>query len=219
MSRFWLVPLLLAVLVIGPFVIWGDSIEALVTVDPQNSGFRGTTLHGGLVGIGLLIADLFIPIPTTSVIAGLGILYGPFVGGAYALAGSMLAALIGYMLGRFAGRPLAERWLGSQLQVGERAFSRHGGWIVAASRWMPVLPEVISVSAGISRMPLPAFLAAAFCGALPHCAVFAFVGHLGAEAPVWTIVISAIVPIVLWLIAHRLGWTRQLGLRPDGQAD
>ncbi len=215
MPRFWLVPLLLAALVIGPFLIWGDSIEALITVDEGGAGFRGSGLHGAFVGIGLLVADLFLPIPTTSVIAGLGILYGPFLGTVYALAGSMLAALIGYFLGRVAGRPLAERWLGDQLATGERAFARHGGWIVAASRWMPVLPEVISVSAGISRMPLAAFLAAAFCGALPHCALFAVIGHLGAEAPIWTIVISAVVPIVLWMIAHKLGLTQRLGMTPD----
>ena len=70
---------------------------------------------------------------------------------------------------------------------------------------MPILPEVISVVAGVSRMPLPNFLLAAFCGVLPHCAVFAMIGHLGAEQPVWTLVISALVPVALWLVLDRLG--------------
>ena len=109
----------------------------------------------------------------------------------------MVAASVGYGIGRFAGRPFAERWMGESLKTGERAFARHGGWIVAASRWMPVMPEVVSVVAGISRMPPPAFLLAALCGSLPHCAVFATIGALGAATPVWTIAISALVPIVL----------------------
>ncbi len=216
MSRFWLIPLILAVFVIVPFAIWGDRIEAMIAVDPESGSLGASGMHAGLAGILLLVSDLFLPIPTTSIIAGLGILYGPLLGTVFALTGAMLAALTGYALGRIAGRPLALRWLGEHLDTGERAFARHGGWIVAASRWMPVLPEVISVSAGISRMPLPAFLLAAFCGALPHCALFAIIGHLGAAAPVWTIAISALIPLVLWFIADRAGWMRKLGL---GQTD
>ena len=216
MSRFWLVPLILAVFVIVPFAIWGDRIEAMIAVDPASGALGTSGMHAGLAGILLLVSDIFLPIPTTAIIAGLGILYGPMLGTVYATAGAMLAALVGYSLGRFAGHPLARHWLGDHLTAGEHAFQRHGGWIVAASRWMPVLPEVISVSAGISRMPLPAFLLAAFCGALPHCALFAIIGHLGAAAPVWTVAISALIPLVLWFIADRAGWTRKLGL---GQKD
>lgn len=215
MSRFWMIPLGLTVLVIVPFLIWGERIEALLVIDTARSGFGQSGLHAGLTGVLLLTADLFLPIPTTSVIAGLGIIYGPLLGTAYALAGVMLAAITGYGFGRVLGRPFAQRWMGSQLETGERAFQRHGGWIVAASRWMPVLPEVISVSAGISRMPLPAFLAAALCGALPHCAAFAVIGHLGAETPVWTVLISALIPILLWFAAVSLGLTKRLGL--DGR--
>ncbi|MEM6662932.1 MAG: VTT domain-containing protein [Pseudomonadota bacterium] len=213
MSRFWVVPLLLMVMVIVPFLVWGEHLEALLNIEAAQTTFGDGELHSGLLGIALLVADLFLPIPTTSIIAGLGIIYGPVVGTAYALAGSILAACAGYVLGRFLGRPFAARWLGDHLLTGEKAFARHGGWIVAASRWMPVLPEVISVSAGIGRMSFPAFLAAAFCGALPHCAAFAAIGHLGAETPIWTVLISALLPIVLWLIAVWTGLAARLGLQ------
>jgi membrane protein DedA with SNARE-associated domain len=135
------------------------------------------------------------------------------LGTLYALAGSVLAAVVGYGLGRFLGRPFAVRWIGEHLQTGERAFARYGGWIVAASRWMPVLPEVISVCAGFSRMPFLAFLVAVFCGALPHCAAFAVIGHLGADTPIWTVLISALIPILLWLLAVWTGLTQRLGLQ------
>lgn len=212
MSRFWNVPLFLIVLVVIPFLVWGDDLGGALRVDPETGRLAGSELHPGLFGIGLLVADVFLPVPTTSVIAALGILYGPVVGTLYALGGSMLAALAGYSLGWLLGRPLAARFIGSHLETGERAFARYGGWIVAASRWMPVLPEVVSVSAGVSRMPLTAFLLAAFLGALPNCALFATIGHIGAEAPAWTLVISALVPIALWFVAERSGLTRRMGL-------
>ena len=215
MSRFWLVPVVLAIFVLIPFAIWGDRIETMITVNPETGALGASGLHAGLTGILLLVSDLFLPIPTTAILSGLGILYGPVWGTLFGLVGALLAALVGYGLGRLAGRPLARRWLGDHLVTGERAFVRHGGWIVAASRWMPVLPEVISVSAGISRMPLPAFLFAAFCGALPHCAVFAIIGHLGAATPAWTVAISALIPIVLWFIADRAGLMKRLSRDPQ----
>ncbi len=217
MNRFLLIPLGWIVLILGPFLIWGDVLVSLTTADREAGTFGDLGIHAGLVGIGLMVADLALPIPTTSVIAGLGILYGPLVGTAYALAGAMLAATVGYSIGRFLGRPFARRWIGPQLSSGERVFAGYGGWIVAASRWMPILPELVSVVAGISRMPFPSFLAAALCGALPHCAVFAVIGHLGAETPVWTLVISALVPVGLWFVLDRTGLTRRLGYRvPEG---
>ena len=213
MSRFLLIPAALAVLVVVPFLIWGDRLGGLaVTGDGSPAGDSG---HAGLIGIGLLVADLFLPVPTSSVIAGLGIVYGPVAGTVYALAGSLLAAATGYALGRLLGRPFARRWLGPHMAAGERAFARHGGWIVAASRWMPVLPEVVSVSAGVSRMPFAAFMAAALCGALPHTALFAVAGHLGAETPGWTLLVSAVVPLLLWLVVVRTGLARRAGLTPD----
>ncbi|MEM1299578.1 MAG: VTT domain-containing protein [Pseudomonadota bacterium] len=212
MSKFWLVPLLLILMVIVPFLVWGERLESFLNIENARQEFGGGTSHVGLTGIMLLLADLFLPIPTTSVIAGLGIVYGPVIGTLYALAGSLLAACAGYALGRFLGRPFAVRWLGSHLETGERAFARHGGWIVAASRWMPVLPEVISVCAGVSRMAFPAFLVAVLCGALPHCAAFAIIGHLGADTPAWTVLISALIPIGLWFLAVRTGLAQRLGL-------
>lgn len=213
MSRFWIIPALLVVCVVVPFAIWGDVLTSILKIDQQTGTFQSTSWPAGLVGIALLVSDLVLPVPTTSVIAALGIVYGPLVGTLWAVAGSVLAATIGYAMGRFCGRPLALRWLGPDLLQGERLFDRHGGWIVAASRWMPILPEVVSVVAGVSHMRFAAFLLAAICGAIPHCAVFAVIGHLGAEAPLWTIVISALVPIGLWLLVSRSGLIERLGAR------
>lgn len=204
MWRFWLIPLVLAVLVVGPFLIWGDDLVAIFA--PGSAG--GALDAGGsrvwLVAVGLLVADLFIPIPTTSVVAALGIVYGPVVGAAIGVAGTSLAASIGYGIGRFLGRPIAARFIGDAMAGGERVFRRHGGWIVAGSRWMPVLPEVVSVVAGVSRMRFTAFILSALCGVVPFCAVFATVGHLGAERPVLTLTLSALAPLMLWWIVRRV---------------
>lgn len=208
MSRFWIVPLVVAVLVIGPFLLLGDELTALLTPDPESGAYPGGRRWLWLVAIGLLVADIFIPIPTTSIIAALGIVYGPALGTAVAIVGTLFAAVAGYGIGRGLGRPLAARFVGDSLPKGERVFARHGGWIVAASRWMPVLPEVISVVAGVSMMRFRAFVFAVLCGVAPFCAVFAVFGHLGAERPVLTVTLSAVAPFALWWLATRLGYVR-----------
>jgi membrane protein DedA with SNARE-associated domain len=70
-----------------------------------------------------------------------------------------LGAWLGYdRLRRLAGR----RWfvLTSQkdLDRGERVFERHGGTMVLLGRCVPLIRSVVSIPAGIARMPLPRFL-------------------------------------------------------------
>ena len=205
MSRFWIVPLVIAILVVAPFLIWGETLIAFAAPDPEAGVFPGGRDWLWLIAIGLLVADILIPVPTTSVIAALGIVYGPVAGALFGLVGTMTAAFVGYGVGRYLGRPVSERLIGDGLSRGERIFASHGGWIVAASRWMPILPEVISVVAGVSRMRFGPFAAAALCGLAPFCAVFATFGHLGAERPVLTLAVSALAPFALWWFARRFG--------------
>ncbi len=212
MSRFWLVPFVLILFVVIPFLIWGEALTSLMSPDPETGSFGENEGWMWAIGIGLLIADIFIPIPTTAIIAGLGILYGPVVGAGIAIIGSILAAVIGYAIGRWLGRPIAQRFLGDAMAGGERIFAAYGGWIVAASRWLPVLPEVVSMVAGVSKFHFATFFFAALCGVIPFCIVFAIVGHLGAEQPVWTMVASALAPLALWWLAGRLGLIKRYGL-------
>jgi uncharacterized membrane protein YdjX (TVP38/TMEM64 family) len=48
------------------------------------------------------------------------------------------------------------------------------------------------------------FLPALACGSIPLGFAFAAIGHLGQSEPTWAIALSAVTPIVLWLVASRL---------------
>ena len=91
-----------------------------------------------------------------------------------------------------------------ELKRGERLFGSYGGWAVALSRWMPLLPEVVACFAGLVRMPGRKFLAALACGSIPMGFAFATMGQLGKAEPQLTIVLSALVPALLWLIVGRI---------------
>ncbi|HEX9905327.1 MAG TPA: VTT domain-containing protein [Propylenella sp.] len=193
--------LALAILVALPFLIWGDAFEDMLGRDRLVAWLDGHRGTAWLAAIGLLVSDLLLPIPNTMVMAALGVLYGPLLGGAVAVVGNALSGLVGYGLCRRYGRPAAIRLLGERdLAAGEALFARSGGWMVAASRWLPVLPEVIACMAGLARMPFRAFLVALLCGALPLGFVVAWLGHAGADRPVLTLVLCALLPLPAWYL-------------------
>ncbi len=203
--RLAVVLLLLVGLVIGPFMMWGDELGKIFSTTGAVAWLASYGHWAWLAGLVLILLDLFLPIPSTAVMAALGFVYGPFTGGLVSAAGSLLSGLLGYGLCRALGRRGAAWLLGERdLAHGEQIFARVGGWIVCLSRWLPVFPEVVACMAGLSRMRPEVFVVALTCGTLPLAFTFAAIGHLGAEHPVLAIGLSAGLPPLLWLLAHPL---------------
>ncbi|MGI9499169.1 MAG: TVP38/TMEM64 family protein [Geminicoccaceae bacterium] len=194
----------LAVLVVVPFLIWGEDLERRWGLLDAADWMRDYGVWAWAVGVLLLLSDLILPIPATAIMAGLGVLYGPWLGGMLAAGGSFLSGSAGYMACRAFGHDAAVWILGAEdLERGEALFSRFGGWLVALSRWLPVFPEVMACMAGLARMPRASFFAALACGSLPFGFVFAAIGHAGVDRPMLAIGFSALVPPILWFAAHR----------------
>jgi uncharacterized membrane protein YdjX (TVP38/TMEM64 family) len=201
--RLLVTALILAAAFCIPFAVWGGDFMRWFTGDAAVVWIRGWGPWGWLAIIGLLMSDLFLPIPATAVIAAAGYLYGPVVGGLLGATGSFCAGLTGYGLCRAFGRGLAVR-LAGQREMEEHAtlFQRSGPWLVAASRWLPLLPEVVSCLAGLTRMPLRVFATALACGSLPLGFVYAGIGAAGQENPALAVTLSILVPPLLWALAR-----------------
>lgn len=183
-----------------PFFIFGEQIEQVFAGDGVVSWLQSFGSLAWVAAVGLLIADLAIPVPTTAVMAALGMVYGPVLGGAIAGLGSIISGLVGYVLCRNLGRPFALLLSGEKgLAEGEKLFQNIGGWIVAMSRWLPVVSEVIACLAGLSKMPFPMFLAALICGSVPLGFLFSTIGYIGGEYAMLTLILSALLPFILWV--------------------
>ncbi len=203
--RLLVTSLVLAVVLCIPFAIWGGEFTAWFTGEAAVAWIRGWGPWGSLAVVGLLVSDLVLPIPATPVMSAAGFLYGTVVGGLVSAAGSFAAGMTGYGLCRAFGRGIAHRLAGKdELTLHETLFQRSGPWLVAASRWMPLLPEVVSCLAGLTRMPLRVFAVSLACGALPMGFVYAAIGAAGQENPALAIGLSALVPPVLWLLVRPL---------------
>ncbi|WP_395741525.1 TVP38/TMEM64 family protein [Prosthecobacter sp.] len=186
--------------IIVPFIIWGAQFDQTLSLTGARKWMEGYGTWAWAAGILLLIADIALPVPSTVVMSALGWMYGWWLGGLVSAAGSMLSGIIAYAACRWLGRRAAGWIAGAEgLRKGEEIFERRGGWLVALSRWMPVLPEAIACLAGLSSMRWRVFLPALACGSIPTGFVFAAIGHLGQSEPAWAFALSAIVPILLWL--------------------
>lgn len=196
---------MLVTCIITSFVIWGEQFDSMLSFEGAQTWMRQYGDWGWLAGILLLISDIALPIPGTIVMSALGWMYGWFVGGLVAAVGSFLSGLVAYWLCRWLGRPIALKIAGADsLSRGEQWFAKGGGWLVALSRWLPVLPEAIACLAGLSRMPLRTFIIALACGSLPIGFAFAAIGALGHESPGFALALSAAVPVLLWMTARRI---------------
>jgi len=197
--------LALAALVMGTWLVWGGGWDRHFTLEGSIRWLEGTGSWAWAAGIGLLASDIVLPVPGTVISSALGYIYGTFVGGVVATVGLVAAGLLGYGAGRCFGGRFARKILGDRdFEKGERLFAKGGGWIVALSRSLPILPEVISCTAGLVRMPFRNFVIALFCGAAPMGFAFAAVGSAGREAPVWALALNLAIPAVLWGIAAKL---------------
>ena len=197
--------LVLLALIVVPFAIWGGRFDAALSVEGARGWMEQYGRWAWLAGIALLVADIVLPIPSTVVMSALGWMYGWWWGGLICTAGSMLAGIVAYGMCRVLGRPAA-RWIAGEagLARGEELFAKGGGWLVALSRWTPVLPEAVACLAGIVRMPWRTFLVALICGSLPLGFAFAAIGQVGQDRPGLALLLSGAVPVLLWLVAGRL---------------
>jgi uncharacterized membrane protein YdjX (TVP38/TMEM64 family) len=171
-----------------------EALEIPVLVDPEASLDDGGA-GAALLGVGLLVADAILPVPSSVVMIALGSLYGAPSGIALALAGRTTMALLGFWLGRRGGRVL-ERVHPRDRERAEALLERRGALAIVMSRPVPLLGETVMVLAGASRMPWRRAALAAFVGALPEAIAYGLAGDLAADfsegAAVWVLFLAVV---------------------------
>jgi 3-dehydroquinate synthase len=163
---------------IALFLILFAVVEAAgvpLLTDPSAWLGRGGPMAAA-VGVGLLVADVFIPVPSSLVMIAHGALFGIAVGTALSLAGSLGAAALGFFLGRRSAR-LVERLVSpAEKARADELLARWGMLAVVVTRPIPLLAETVAILAGASPLGWGRMLAASLAGALPSCLLYALTG-------------------------------------------
>lgn len=159
------------------------------------------------LGIVLVWADVILPVPQTAVIAALGIVYGPVLGGILGSFALITGGLLGYALMLTSARRLVRRLRGPlSLAKVEGLFDRSGAWAIVLTRSLPYsIPEAMTFLAGLASMPIGKFSAALIVGSVPTALVFAAIGAGWADQPLLALGASYVLPIpLLPVVLHLL---------------
>ena len=97
--------------------------------------------------------------------------------------GSIIGALANYYGAQLIGRPLIQRYgkyvflSEKNLLRSERFFVQHGEISTLIGRLFPVIRHLVSIPAGLHRMPLPKFILYTAAGAAVWCAILTWIGY------------------------------------------
>ncbi|WP_020668473.1 DedA family protein [Amycolatopsis nigrescens] len=151
------------------------------------------TLGGPGAAVIVGLDNLFPPIPSELVLplAGFSASQGTFslVGAlVWTTVGSVLGAIIVYLLGRLLGRDRTRALMtkiplvkASDFDKTEAWFAKHGTKAVFFGRMVPIFRSLISLPAGIERMPFWKFLSLTTLGSLIWNTLFVVAGYLLGE--------------------------------------
>ena len=214
----------------------GPRVSAARAAEPSGDGVTGWVtglmerLGGPGAGLAVALENLFPPIPSEVILPLAGFtasqgrmsLVGAIV---WTTIGSIVGALalyyIGAALGRDRMRALAERLPLIKLEDVDRTeawFLRHGVKAVFFGRMIPIFRSLISIPAGVERMPVPVFLLYTALGSLIWNTTFVLAGYLLGEQ--WhvveayagtfqKVVIVAVVAGACWFVVSRVRRSRR----------
>ncbi|MGH4021815.1 MAG: TVP38/TMEM64 family protein [Pseudonocardiaceae bacterium] len=171
-------------------------------LDDPASWLPGGGLLAGVAGVGLLVADVVLPVPSSLVMVVHGALFGVAVGTALSLLGGVGSALAGYGLGRWGGPPLLRSVCSeTERDRADRLVRRWGLLAVTATRPVPLLAETVAVVAGASSLGSVRTTVAATAGSIPAALLYAVAGSLGIGAPSGLVVFAVVIAIAasLWI--------------------
>lgn len=208
-QKIWLLMLAVLLVPILPWIVLGPRLEvwAAGLVSGEHASGLSRSLVG-VVGVGLLAGDSFLPIPSTLVMSGLGLALGAVAGGLAASVGVFLSGTIAYLVCRRWGVGMARRIAGEKgLAKVEEAMRRQGVLLIAATRSVPVVQEATACLAGVTQMPAKLFFTALAAGCIPTGFAYAAIGSSALHNPWWAVGLSVFLPLASWplvqLMVHR----------------
>jgi len=156
---------------------------------------------GSLV-ILLLFADLFIAVPTMTIIIMAGYFIGFQSASLYVFVGLFSASVTGYFLSYLYANKLLKKISKDEKQIVQmkEVFNEHGALMLIISRAMPMLPEITSCLAGASKMPFSKYLFAWAIGSIPYLLLITYAGSISdLSNPKPALYTAILITAVLWI--------------------
>lgn len=193
LRRYWLVPAALAVVMLGAFVI-AEALKVPLLTDPRPL-LDSPVAIAATVGVALLVADVFLPVPSSAVMVAHGAAFGIAVGFALSLLGSLGAFAVAFALGRRGTGVFARYVPENELRRADQRLRRWGALAIVVTRPVPVLAETTAILAGASKLSWRAGFVAALVGSLPAAALYAVAGATADSFASGTVVFAVVIAL------------------------
>lgn len=200
-------PVFVLLVVIVPYLLWGDLMDNASATLVERTGIFG---YGTLMA-GLLAADVLLPVPSSIVAYASVLALGPLIGGAVIFAGMTAGCVLGHYIGRKGGALLARSVAGAQNDARLRHYVERWGWLsLVLMRPVPVLAEASVMIAGAAGMALSAALFATVPANLVVAIVYVYAASwIGTNIGLPTLVFAVILMAAVFDFARRLwSWTQ-----------
>ena len=204
MKRYAIVATVIAILILVSFLL----VEALgipLLTDPSED-IRGGGWVAALIGGGLLLADVFIPVPSSVIMIAHGAAFGVLGGFLLSFAASVGGAMIGWWVGN-RGSPVMNRIITPREKRQANTFIlRYGLLAIIISRLLPIVAETVAIMAGTTDIGWKRMLVATSIGAVPPALVYAIAGSATTDFSSGLLVTVGVilVAVIAWLIGRRL---------------
>lgn len=174
----WLLAGVSVVIFAGLILVWGQT-DLRQWLDPQALGALGRELHerpfGPLWVLAGYVLGVTLGMPMLVMLTASGLIFGPWLGMAYALTGLVSGATFTYGMGRLIGARLVERAGGPRLATLTSHLRARGFWTVVLLRVFPVAPFLmVNMTAGALRVRLSDYVLGTAVGLLPGSTVLPF---------------------------------------------
>ncbi len=174
-----------------------DIKEIFATLKSQPSYILGALI------VLLLFVDLFIAVPTMTIIILAGYFIGFELAVFYTFLGLFSASFTGYFLSRKHGKKILDKLSSDEEQKLEMTelFNKYGVLVLILSRAVPMLPEISSCLAGTCKMSFKRFFFAWSLGTIPYLCVIAYAGSISKlDDPMPAIYAALGVTFVFWFL-------------------
>ncbi len=169
---------LLGTLIIVSQMVW--DITALFNIDAIQLWLTESEEYAPLLYIAAMTAAVVIsPIPSVPLDIAAGAFFGPLIGTIYSALGALAGAAISFIIARYLGRDLIEKFIGGHINFCRACSNKVLTKIVFFSRLIPFVSfDVVSYGAGLTSISLLNFCVASFFGMLPLTFVYNYFGSV-----------------------------------------
>lgn len=159
------------------------------------------------VGVGLLLVDVILPVPSSFVMVAHGALFGVVGGSLLSLIGGTGATLVAFGIGRRGGRWLARHASPAERARADALIARWGALAIVVTRPVPLLAETVALMAGTSpRLSWARAAAAAVAGTIPAAVLYAVTGATAARLDSALLMFAVVLAVagVFWLVGRAI---------------